>query len=230
MSTAILMNTCTVCGAEESLDGLLLRMIDDDQVRRLIADVLTASLPLGGLVVRYLRLHKPPKQKLRMSVVGKVLAELVPDMQRGVIERTGRRWTVSHDQWRDAIQAVFDAQHKGTLSVPLQGNGYLYQVLMRLADQAEAAQEKQVDAERRSRANQGGAQPVGAVLAQLQSPASAPVPTSATAPIQAVAAAVGEGSPQPRRESNTVRAFKAQMRQRTQPTAGNNDLSTEESK
>ena len=150
MSTSILMNTCTVCGAEESLDGLLLRMIDDDQVRRLIADVLTASLPLGGLVVRYLRLHKPPKQKLRMSVVGKVLAELVPDMQCGVIERTGRRWTVSHDQWRDAIQAVFDAQHKGTLSAPLQGNGYLYQVLMRLADQAEAKAETQAEADKRS--------------------------------------------------------------------------------
>lgn len=150
MSTSILMNTCAVCGAEESLDALLLRMIDDDQVRRLIADVLTASLPLGGLVVRYLRLHKPPKQKLRMSVVGKVLAELVPDMQRGVIERTGRRWSVSHDHWRDAIQAVFDAQHKGTLSVPLQGNGYLYQVLMRLVDQAEAKAETQAEADKRS--------------------------------------------------------------------------------
>ena len=92
MSTATLTNTCSVCGAEESLDGLLLRMIDDDQVRRLIADVLTASLPLGGLVVRYLRLHKPAKQKLRMSIVGKLLAELVPDLQRNVIERTGRSW------------------------------------------------------------------------------------------------------------------------------------------
>ena len=150
MSTSILMNTCSVYGAEESLDGLLLRMIDDDEVRRLIADVLTAGLPLGGLVVRYLRLHKPPKQKLRMGTVAKVLAELVPDMRRGQIERGGRIWHVGHDSWRAAIQAVFDAHDKGTLSVPLPSNAYLYQVLMRMADAQEGKAEIQAEAQLRA--------------------------------------------------------------------------------
>jgi hypothetical protein len=50
-----MMNACPVCGAEESLDALLVRMIEDDQVHRLIADVVTTSFPLGGPVVRYLR-------------------------------------------------------------------------------------------------------------------------------------------------------------------------------
>lgn len=152
MSAAAFTNTCVVCGAEESLDGLLHRMIDDDTVRRLIADVLAASLPLGGLVVRYLRLHKPPKQKLRMAIVAKLLAELVPDLQRGVIERTGRSWVCDNDGWKAALQAVFDAQDKGTLTLPLQGNGYLYQVVMNMADKTEAVAEKQTDAERRQRA------------------------------------------------------------------------------
>lgn len=150
MSTTTLINTCTVCGAEEGLDTLLRRMIDDDQVRRLIADVLTASLPLGALVVRYLRLHKPPQQKLRMSVVAKLLAELVPDLKRHVIERAGRSWDVNGDSWKAALQAVFDAHDKGTLSLPLKGNGYLYQVLMRLADKTEAVAEKQVEQARRA--------------------------------------------------------------------------------
>ena len=150
MSVATLINTCGVCGAEESLDSLLMRMIDDDQVRRLIADVITASMPLGGLVVRYLRLHKPDKQRLRMSVVGKLLAELVPDMQRGVVERAGRTWAVSGDSWKAALQAVFDAHQKGTVTVPLQGNGYLYQVLMRLADKGEAAAETAQEQARRN--------------------------------------------------------------------------------
>ena len=96
-------NTCVTCGAEESLDALLLRMIDDDTVRRLIADVVTTSLPLGGVVVRYLRLHKPPKQKLRMTVVAKLLGELGPDMRRAVIERDGRRCAVSADDWKGAF-------------------------------------------------------------------------------------------------------------------------------
>lgn len=150
MSTATLINTCNVCGAEESLDALLLRMIDDDQVRRLIAQVLTTSLPLGGLVVRYLRLHKPAKQKLRMDKLAKLLGELVPDIQRSAIERNGRTWAIGTDGWKAALQAVFDAHEKGTLSVPLEGNGYLYQVLMRLADKAEAFDERATEAARRS--------------------------------------------------------------------------------
>jgi hypothetical protein len=73
VSAAHLTHTCAVCGAEESLDSLLLRMLDDDQVRRLITDVVCKSLPVGSLVVRYLRLHKPAKHKLRMERVASVL-------------------------------------------------------------------------------------------------------------------------------------------------------------
>lgn len=148
MSAANLTHTCAACGAEESLDALLLRMIDDDQVRRLIADVLTTSLPLGGLLVRYLRLHKPLKQKLRMDKCATLLAELVPDIQRTAIQRNGRTWAVSFDSWKAALQAVFDAATKGTLTLTLQGNGYLYATLMRMADKAEGQQERQTEAER----------------------------------------------------------------------------------
>lgn len=146
---AELLNTCPSCGAEESLDALLLRMVDDDAVRRLIADVLTASFPLGGLVVRYLRLHKPPKQKLRMDKIARLLAELVPDVRRNAIERNGRVWAVSADDWRGAFEAVFTAVDKGTLAVPLPGNAYLYSVLMRKSDKTEAGEENQRELERR---------------------------------------------------------------------------------
>jgi hypothetical protein len=149
MSTARLINTCQVCGAEESLDALIMRMIDDDQVRHLIAGVLTTSFPLGGQVVRYLRLHKPQKQKLRMDKLSKLLGELVPDIQRTAIERNGRTWVVGPDAWKAALQAVFDAHAKGTLQLPLEGNGYLYATLMRLADRTEAAQERESEANRR---------------------------------------------------------------------------------
>ena len=149
MSTTDLRNACPACGAEESLDALILRMIDDEQVRRLIASVLTASLPLGGLLVRYLRLHKPAKQKLRMDKLARLLAELVPDIQRTAIERNGRLWAVGPDAWKAALQAVFDAHDKGTLTLPLEGNGYLYSVLMRMADKTEAHQERATEANRR---------------------------------------------------------------------------------
>lgn len=173
MSAAVLTTTCQVCGAEESLDTLILRMIDDDQVRRLIADVLTTSLPLGGMLVRYLRLHKPAKQRLRMDKLAKLLGELVPDIQRTAIERNGRTWVVGPDAWKAALQAVFDAHDKGTLTLPLEGNGYLYSVLMRLADRQEAAQERESEASRRHGTTQGNvtvhgaSMPIGAALQQV---------------------------------------------------------------
>ena len=208
MSTATLINTCGVCGAEESLDALLLRMIDDDQVRRLIAAVVTDSLPLGGMVVRYLRLHKPPKQKLRIGVVGRLLAELVPDIQRNSIERTGRTWLVNGDSWKAALQAVFDAHDKGTLAVPLQGNGYLYQVLMRMADREEAVQEKQADASRRGRASQAGAASIADVLERAEALA-----TDMKSTVDAMEARAGHTPPPPgpRRESPLVRQMKAEL-------------------
>jgi len=71
-------------------------------------------------------------------------------MQRNVIERHGRAWSICLDDWRGAFDAVFSAVDKGTLQLPLQGNGYLYQVLTRKADQAEAAQETQREQDRRA--------------------------------------------------------------------------------
>lgn len=142
-------NVCPSCGAEESLDALILRMIDDDTARRLIHDTLKLSLPLGAQLMRYIRLHKPPKQRLRMSRLQELLTELVTDMQRSVIERHGRAWAVSIDDWRGGFDAVFQAVEKGTLQLPLQGNGYLYQVLTRKADQAESAQESKRELDRR---------------------------------------------------------------------------------
>lgn len=144
------LDTCPVCGTQESLDVKLARMIDDPQVRALIADVLRISLPLGEQLQRYLRLHKPPKQRLRATRLRELVVELATDMTRNVIERHGRAWMVSQQDWQQAFNAVFKAVDKGTLQLPLQGNGYLYQVLTRQADQAEAAQETQRESERRT--------------------------------------------------------------------------------
>ena len=161
---ALLINTCQACGAEERFDALLQRLVDDDTTRRLIADVLTVSLPVGSMVVRYLWLHKPPKQKLRLSVVSKLLAELAPDLKRNVIERNGRGWAVSTDDWRGAFQVVFDAVDKGTLVPPLQGNGYLYSVLMRKSDRSEAQGEAQAEADKRLRPQRDTVQVQGQTL------------------------------------------------------------------
>ncbi|SDM56666.1 hypothetical protein SAMN05428957_10860 [Oryzisolibacter propanilivorax] len=180
------LDTCPVCGAQESLDVKLARMIDDPQVRGLVADVLRLSLPLGERLQRYLRLHKPPKQRLRIGRVRELVVELVADMTGGTVERHGRAWAVTPQDWETAFDAVFLAVRKGTLQPPLQGNGYLYQVLTRMADEAEAAQEQQREQERRAahRAHASDAPTrAGALLAGAGSalPGAAPRPTTAAA-------------------------------------------------
>ena len=150
MSAADLAHTCAVCGAEESLDALLVRMIDDDETRRLLADVVTWSLPLGGQVVQYLRLHKPAKHRLSMTKARAVLAELVPAVT-GSFTRKGREWQLGRDGWDAAFAAVFRQAESGALQLPLSGNAYLFEVAMQLADKAEAAAEKQHEHSLRSR-------------------------------------------------------------------------------
>lgn len=135
-------NTCAACGAEESLDALINRIISDQDTRVLIADVLCMSLRLGGRVVKYLRHFKPPAQQLRMKKAGRVLAELVPDMQRASIMRKGREWPAPQDAWLAGFDAVDKAAADGSLRVPLENNAYLYEVVMRLADKLEGELEQ----------------------------------------------------------------------------------------
>ena len=152
MTAAQLINTCPVCGAEESLDAMLARMIEDDEARRLIAEVMTRSFVLGGHVARYLRLHKPPKHRLTMAKARAILAELVPAVT-GSFHRKGRTWTLDREGWDAAFAAVFRQADSGVMKLPLTGNAYLFEVAMQLADKAEAAAEKQHEQGLRSRSH-----------------------------------------------------------------------------
>ena len=153
------------------------------------------SLPLGKDVLRYLRLHKPAKQRLRMSTVRKVLAELVPDMQRSAIERHGRAWAMTNDSWKAALQAVFDNAERGALTLPLDGNGYLYAVITRMADRVEADAEKAHEDALRGRAHQGGSVDIGTALGaeppapMPPSPRQQPAPSAPADPAAAARAA-----------------------------------------
>lgn len=152
MSALNLLSTCPTCGSEESLDALLHRLIDEDSTRRILAEIVTISLPLGGKVVRYIRLHKPAKHVLRVEKVTTLLKELAPDLRRGVISFKGRDWAAPVQTWSDALDEVFRAQNTGTLNLPLQGNGYLYAVITRLSNDVEASAERAREIERQQRA------------------------------------------------------------------------------
>lgn len=183
MTVAHLTHTCPVCGTEQGLDAVVAGLADDELVRRLIADVVTCSLQLGSLALRYLRLHKPPKHRLRLEKVRALLAELLPDMQRHAIHRKGRDWAVPLDAWKAGFEAVFSAAEQGSLTLPLEGNAYLYEVLLRQADRAEGAAERDTEAQRRGRAFEAGAKPLGELLGPQATPmAVVPLQVATTPP------------------------------------------------
>lgn len=185
MSALQLLATCPTCGSEESLDSLLHRLIDEDTTRRILAEIVTLSLPLGGKMVRYIRLHKPAKHVLRVEKIGALLKELAPDLRRGVISFKGRDWAAPVQIWSDALDEVFRAQNTGSLDLPLQGNGFLYAVITRLSNSIEASAERTREIERQQRAyRHTEPSPLAALAAAvvtaappaLAEPTEAPVP------------------------------------------------------
>lgn len=187
MSALNLLSTCPTCGSEESLDSLLHRLIDEDTTRRILAEIVTLSLPLGGKIVRYIRLHKPAKHVLRVEKIGALLQELAPDLRRGVINVNSRDWAAPVQIWSDALDEVFRAQNTGTLNLPLKGNGYLYAVITRLSNSIEASAERAREIERQQRAyRHTEAAPLttlaAAVAAKVPPPAAIAEPTETPVP------------------------------------------------
>jgi hypothetical protein len=154
---------CPACHAEMDLDVLLAH----EESRHVLAQLVTLALPLGRLLLAYVGLFRPGKRALSMSRTLAILAEVIADIQRGHITRKGRDWTTTQAQWQAAIEQVLAARDKGTLTPPLTGHGYLHEVLLTMVDKAEAAAEKEREADRRGRAHVGGTASVADVIAGI---------------------------------------------------------------
>jgi hypothetical protein len=159
--------TCPACHAEASLDVLVGREAE----ARALATFIERNVPMGDLVVRYIALFRPPKRRLSMARVVALFAELQPDIERGAIARKGRDWPAPLELWRAAIEQVLANRDKGSITLPLTGHGYLYEVMLGLADKLEAQAERSREADGRNRSITGpatGAKAVGGVLAAAQ--------------------------------------------------------------
>lgn len=142
---------CPVCGAELDLATVFAGHVDQQVLERLI----NVGFPIGSYLLRYIALHKPPKQALTIRKKLKLIHELLPDVERQHINRNGRDWVAPKSNWALAIDQMVTAAHTGGLGLPLKGHGYLYAVLQSMADKAEGAAEAKSEADRRtSRAHQ----------------------------------------------------------------------------
>lgn len=138
--------TCPTCGTELDITTLFAHEADQRALSRLAA----VSIPLGARVLQYVALFTPPKQRLTAAKKIKLLLQLLPDLERQVINHKGREWAAPLNTWALAIDQMLSSRDAGRLELPMKGHGYLYSVLASMADRHEATAEAQAETARRT--------------------------------------------------------------------------------
>lgn len=134
--------TCPACGATASLDVL----IGHEGARDAVMVSMSLPAPLGGLLVQYLGLFRPPQRNLSLARVAGLLQELKPLIADAKIERGGRIWSAPQDYWKMALEEMLAKRE--TLTLPLKTHGYLLTIIAGYSNKAEAKQEATVEARR----------------------------------------------------------------------------------
>lgn len=179
---------CPSCGGEMSLDVLLTH----NELRQATVSLVEKSLSLGSLVLRYVALFRPAKNRMSADRWAKLIMQLQPDLQRNAITHRGRDWHMPLDSWKLGFEAMLEKAAAGKLTLPLDSHAYLYTVLAGLADRVEAvAEERTEQARRAERPAAPSAGPV-AVAEALTRTLGMP------AHIKAQAEAIRRGQPLPR--------------------------------
>ena len=139
--------TCPDCGAQAHLSAFLV----EDDGKRLAALLAEMQPELGRAVIGYLGLFKPAKTALRMARAVKIVQELVALVETGTVckdERSGVRRPASALTWATGIETML--LQRTSLTLPLETHNYLRAVVYGLADKADAAVERQREADARS--------------------------------------------------------------------------------
>lgn len=137
---------CPGCGGEMSIDVLL----SHNALRQAIVDLVEKGLSLGSLVMRYVGLFRPATNRMSPDRFCKLIQQLLPDLERRAITFKGRDWAIPPQVWQQGLEAMLEKAAGDKLTLPLDNHNYLYSVLVALADKVEAAQEQQVEEQRRT--------------------------------------------------------------------------------
>lgn len=145
-------------------------LLAHEDSRQALARLALVSLPLGKQVLQYLRLFKPATRQMSHGRTVALVLELLPDLERHMVERNGRQWPAPLDAWRTAFERMLELRDNGKLALPLKGHGYLYEVIAGLADQVEGAAERAAEADRRGRRTAGETPELQSVAAASAAP------------------------------------------------------------
>lgn len=157
---------CPVCGTELSMAQLFA----SEYSQRAFYRLASVSIPLGARLLQYCTLFAPPKTRLTVPKQVKLILQLLPDLERQTITSRGRDWSAPLAAWALAIDQMLATRDAGRLDLPMKGHGYLYSILVGMADKAEANAEAQAAVAARTSPRQdtvqvrGQALPIGAAL------------------------------------------------------------------
>ncbi|MCR6661847.1 MAG: hypothetical protein NVV60_01535 [Luteimonas sp.] len=145
--------TCPDCGAQAHVTAFFV----EDDGKRLAALLGPMAPDLGRAVIGYLGLFKPAKTALRLARAVKIVEELQQLVEPGTVcndERSGVRRPASPATWAAGIEQML--AQRTSLTLPLANHNYLRAVVFGLADKADAAAERAVEEQRRSRTSSTG--------------------------------------------------------------------------
>lgn len=114
---------CPCCGAENSLDAL----VSHEEAREAMLAVMNIGGEMAKLAVQYLGLFRPQQTTLTWSRMAKLLNELLPDIQRGAINRDRVEYPAPAEAWIYGLREVL--VRRQTLKLPLKSHGYLYEII-----------------------------------------------------------------------------------------------------
>ena len=138
--------SCPMCGTHLDLGHLL---VDADN-RAAFLRLMAVATPLAGYLEKYVYLFAPAKTSLTLRKQARIILQLLPDLERCAITHRGRDWSVPLALWEAGIDQMLAARDAGRLDLPMKGHGYLYTILVSLADKEEAGAEAQAEAAKRN--------------------------------------------------------------------------------
>lgn len=136
--------TCPSCGALMSLDVI----VAHDGAREAVQVALQLPAPLGKSLIQYLTLFRPAKRQLTLDKLAAILNELLPMVQAGEIKRDGKTYAIPTSVWVAGLQDMMDRHKAKPFATPLKSHGYLLEVLIGKANNAEAKAEARREKER----------------------------------------------------------------------------------
>lgn len=161
MSKTIDNIACPMCGSELTLGQLM----SSEDTRHAFERLASVSIPLGSRVLQYTTLFTPPRTRLTLPKQIRLVLQLLPALERGVITHKGREWAAPLEAWSQAIDQMMLARDQGRLDLPMAGHGYLFAILAGMADKHEGSMEAQREVQRRQAPRQDTVQVRGQTMA-----------------------------------------------------------------